>query len=114
MAIGERMYGLATVATILALGVLWALQWAERLIRTPIYRTVTIRARADASTEVLDSARTVLSRMTSHILDIKVAEDVATATTEIELSVRANQTLQAHDTIKALARIHGVLEARWH
>jgi len=112
IAIGVRLYGVALIATLTALGVLWLLQIPERFLRSNIYRTVNITASSPRSEAVLGDVRALLERE-GRIMDIEVTEDVELGLTMLAVYIRTHQRFQGPEVVAKIGAIEGVRRAAW-
>lgn len=113
IAVGQGMYVLAALATVLCLFTLWGLHFIERTVRRHVYRTLSILVERARSEEVLDKVRGVLAEHEASTMDLEVTEDRAAGTTRMDVAVRALQDFPPLAVVRAVSGMDGVRRASW-
>ncbi len=111
--IGQGLYALAIVSTVLALTVLLALTQVERRIQPVVYRSIVVTAALRHAEAIEEKCRTLLAVRQVRVQDVlnrlSVAEDRADVTFKISLRHR----LQSGEVLRAVAALEGVVDTRW-
>jgi putative Mg2+ transporter-C (MgtC) family protein len=113
LVIGQGHYALAIMASATAMIVLWVFSYLERPLHGVVYPTLQLSTAADDAAAVLTTARELVEQRNMRVMDLKVATDVTTGTTELQLFLRATQLFQAHEVVSTVADLEGVRHARW-
>ena len=111
--IGQGMYALATVSTVLALIVLLALTQVERHIEPLIYRSFVVLVGLPQSEAAERQARTMLSERDIHVQDVLHRISVSEARSEITFKISTRHRFQSGELLRTAAGLPGVIETRW-
>jgi putative Mg2+ transporter-C (MgtC) family protein len=111
--VGQGLYALAIVSTILALGVLLALTQVERHIQPVVYRSIVVTAALPQAENIEGSCRALLSDRHIRVQDIATRLSVAENLAEVTFKISARHHLQSGEVLRAVATLQGVTEARW-
>jgi putative Mg2+ transporter-C (MgtC) family protein len=111
--IGQGLYPLAIVSTILALGVLLALTQVERRIQPVVYRSIVVLAALAQAEAIETDCRALLAEREIHLQDIANRLSVAEDRAEVTFKISVRHHLQASAVLRAVAALPGVTEARW-
>jgi putative Mg2+ transporter-C (MgtC) family protein len=114
IAIGDRRYALAVTATLTALAVLVLLQFVEKRLKSHAYRVVTVTAAAERSASVLVEVRRLLDERRMRLMELKASEHVEQHQSTMVLHVRTEQLHQAHDVVRTIAGVDGVIRVEWN
>lgn len=112
--LGQGHYALAVVATLTALGVLWLFGFAEKFMKSAVYRIVEVTVRSPSSEGLMNAAKEVFKKQLMRVMEVKVSEDTRTDETRLDFYVRTDNTNRSHDTVKQLSAADGVLQVRWY
>ncbi|MCG8554639.1 MAG: MgtC/SapB family protein [Proteobacteria bacterium] len=112
--IGLRHYALATATTLVALAVLWLLNYAGNIIPSRLYRVIVVSVARDKSHETCEAVEQLLSKRSVRLMDMSATEDTQQELTEIAFHVRSKQKFQAHEMVKLLGGLDGVRSVSWH
>jgi putative Mg2+ transporter-C (MgtC) family protein len=111
--IGQGLYALAVVSTLLALAVLLALTQVEKRIQPVVYRTIVAVAPLPQS-EALETGCCALFREQQiRVQDIVQRLSVAEDRAEITFKISVRQQLQSGNVLRAVSALPGVIEVRW-
>jgi len=111
--LGNERYALAVVATVTVLIVLTVVNSVTEVIRPIAYRRlIVLFARPDVEALVAE-IRAVLSAERMNVVDVASGHDNATGRHELVFYVSYRNALQAPRLSEAVARIDGVVSARW-
>jgi len=113
IAIGEGHYALAILGTLAVLVVLWLLHYVEIFFRSNVYPTVTVKVRSEHADEAIDRAKKIFKEFKGSVKDLKACVEVGSDETLLCFSLKMRQHLQAHDVVKRLQVIDGVLSVEW-
>lgn len=111
--IGQGLYALAIVSTLLALIVLLALTQVERRIQPIVYRAVVVIAALAQAEGVEGRCRTLLAERGIRVQDIHHRLSNTEDRAEVTFKVSARHQLQSGDVLRAVTALEGVTEARW-
>ena len=111
--VGQGLYALSIVSTVLALIALLALTQVERHIQPIVYRSVAVIATLTQVEGVERQCRTLLAERGVRVQDILHRLSVAEDRAEVTFKVSARHRLQSGEVLRAMATLEGVTEARW-
>lgn len=111
--IGQGLYALAVVSTVLALAVLLALTQVEKRIQPIVYRSIVVIA-ALAQAEMIEKhCRTLLQERSIRVQDIANRLSVAEDRAEVTFKISLRHHLQSRELLQAVLALQGVTEVRW-
>jgi putative Mg2+ transporter-C (MgtC) family protein len=113
IAIGSGAYGLATVATVTALVVLWSFNGIERLVRAPVYRVVVLEVAVEHGKALEHQARLLIEGGGARVMDTRANLDVEEGISTLQLHVRAPPKFGVRDLVESLGGEAGVRRAAW-
>lgn len=111
--IGQGLYALGIVSTILALTVLLALTQVERKIRPIVYRSIVVVAALARAETVEAKCRALLADRQIRVQDVLNRLSIAEDRAEVTFKVSVRHQLQSGDVLRAVAGLEGVAEVRW-
>jgi putative Mg2+ transporter-C (MgtC) family protein len=111
--IGQGLYALAIVSTVLALVVLLALTQVEKRIQPVVYRTIVVIAALTQAESLEHLCRTRLKEWHIRVQDIVYRLSVAEDRAEVTFKISVRHHLQGGDVLRAVSALPGVTEARW-
>lgn len=111
--IGQGLYALAVVSTVLALAVLLALTQVEKRIQPIVYRSIVVIA-ALAQAEMIEKhCRALLQERSIRVQDIANRLSVAEDRAEVTFKISLRHHLQSRELLQAVLALQGVTEVRW-
>jgi putative Mg2+ transporter-C (MgtC) family protein len=111
--IGQGLYALAIVSTSFALVVLLALTKVEQHIQPVVYRSIIVLASLAQAEPIEGRCRALLADRAIRLQDVLTRLSVAASQAEITFKISVRHHLQSGATIRAIAALEGVSEARW-
>ncbi|MCX5734120.1 MAG: MgtC/SapB family protein [candidate division NC10 bacterium] len=111
--IGQGLYALAIVSTVLALAVLLALTQVERRIQPVVYRSIAVFAGFAQAEAIERRCQALLADSAIRVQDVHNRLSVAEDRAEITFKISARHHMQSGSILRAIAAIEGVSEARW-
>jgi putative Mg2+ transporter-C (MgtC) family protein len=111
--IGQGLYALAIVATVLALTVLLALTQVERRIQPLVYRSIVVTAGLPLAEAIEERCRSLLAERRVRVEDVLHRLCVAEDRAEVTFKVSVRHRLQSGEVLRAVAALEGVADARW-
>lgn len=113
IAIGQGHYSLALAATVGCLFVLWGIQYFDRHITSPVYRTVRVQCSPGGDPGLFERVSATLRANDIRIMDVQADANRETGISHIKLRVRAPQHFQAPLIVAKLSELAGVVSASW-
>lgn len=111
--IGEGLYALAIVSTVLALAALLALTQVERRIQPIVYRSIMVITALAQAESVEKDCRALLKDRNIRVQDIANRLSVPEDRAEVTFKISARHQLQSGEVLRAVSALQGVTEARW-
>lgn len=111
--IGNGMYGIATVVSLMAVLILILFDALEHRIPTVTYRSFVIHLADRSVDEVEDWCRKTLPRMGIRILDVLHKRDCAARTAELTFHLRVRGAVDNRRVIDDAAALEGVRAVSW-
>jgi putative Mg2+ transporter-C (MgtC) family protein len=111
--IGQGLYALAIVSTILALAVLLVLTQVERHMQPIVYRSIVVLAALPQAESIEKGCRALLAERQIRLQDIVSRLSVAEDRAEVTFKISVRHNLQASAVLRSVAALPGVTEARW-
>jgi putative Mg2+ transporter-C (MgtC) family protein len=111
--IGQGLFALAIVSTILALAVLLALTQVERRIQPVVYRSIVVLAALAQAEAIEQDCRALLAEREIRVQDIVSRLSVTEDRAEVTFKISVRHHLQAGAVLRSVAALPGVAEARW-
>ena len=111
--IGEGCYALALLSTGSILIVLITLQWVEHHFHAVVYHAIHITTPIEKAEDVESRCQTILNKEHIRIQDKAYSVSPETGKSEVTFNVRMRERMQSSVVMRDIAKISGVLEARW-
>jgi putative Mg2+ transporter-C (MgtC) family protein len=111
--IGQGLYALAIVSTVLALIVLLALTQVERRIQPVVYRSIAVTAALGQVEAIEAQCRALLADRQVRVQDVLNRLSVAEDRAEVTFKISVRHRLQSGEVLRAVAALDGVADARW-
>jgi putative Mg2+ transporter-C (MgtC) family protein len=111
--VGQGLYALAIVSTLLALAVLLALTQVEKHIQPIVYRSVVITAALAQAGRIETQCRAHLENRRIRVQDIATRLSLAAESAELTFKVSLRHHLHGSEVLHALSALPGVTEVRW-
>jgi len=111
--IGQGLYALAMVSTVLALAVLLALTQVEKHIQPVVYRTIVVISALTQAESLENACRGLLQGQHIRVQDIASRLSVAEDRAEVTFKISVRHHLQSGEVLRAVSALPGVTEARW-
>ncbi len=111
--IGQGLYALAIISTLLALVVLLALTQVERRIQPVVYRAIVVIAALAQAEGVESHCRMLFAERGIHVQDIQHRLSNTENRAEVTFKVSARHQLQSGEVLRTVTALEGVAEARW-
>lgn len=111
--IGQGLYALPIVATVIALVVLLLLTRVERRIQPVVYRSILVVASLARAEGVETRCRSLLADRSIRVQDVLNRMSVPEDRAEITFKVSARHHLQSGEVLRVITALEGVTEARW-
>jgi len=111
--IGQGLYALAMVSTVLALAVLLALTQVEKRIQPVVYRTIVVIAALPQAESLETACRVLLQGWHIRVQDIVHRLSVAEDRAEVTFKISVRHHLQSGAVLRAVSALPGVTEVRW-
>jgi len=111
--IGQGLYALAIVSTVLALTVLLVLTQVEKLIQPVVYRSIVVIASLAQAELIEKHCRALLQDRNIRVQDIANRLSVAEDRAEVTFKISLRHHLQSGEVLQAVSALQGVTEVRW-
>jgi putative Mg2+ transporter-C (MgtC) family protein len=111
--VGQGLYALAIVSTMLALIVLLALTQVERRIQPVVYRAIVVVTAFAQGDSLERSCQALLAERQIRVQDILHRLSVAEDRAEITFKISVRHHLQGGEVLRSISALPGVTEARW-
>ncbi len=111
--IGQGLYALAIVSTLLALTVLLALTQVERRIQPVVYRSISVTAALGQAEAIEGRCRSLLADRQIRVQDVLNRLSVAEDTAEVTFKISVRHRLQSGEVLRTIAALEGVTDIRW-
>ena len=112
--IGQGLYALAIVSTVLALTVLLALTQVERRIQPVVYRSIMVTAVLRKAEAIEERCRAILAERLVRVQDVLSRLSVAEDKAEVTFKISVRHHLQSGEVLRAVAALEGVTDVRWY
>jgi putative Mg2+ transporter-C (MgtC) family protein len=114
IAVGQGLYVVAVVSTLLVLAVLLLLTRVESLVHPVVYRSITVLAPLARAEGIERRLRAFLAEHDIRVQDVVERLSAAEGTAEVTVRISVRQRLQSGEVLRAIAGMDGVMEARWY
>jgi putative Mg2+ transporter-C (MgtC) family protein len=111
--IGQGLYPLAIVSTLIALAVLLALTQVEKRIRPVVYRTIVAVAPLTHSESLEEGCFALFREQQIRVQDIVHRLSVAEDRAEVTFKISVRHQLQSGNVLREVSALPGVIEVRW-
>ena len=111
--IGQGLYALAIVSTVLALVVLLMLTQVEKHMQPIVYRSIVVITSLAHAESIEKECRALLQDRNIRVQDIINRLSIAHDEAEVTFKISARHHLQSGEVLRAVSALKGVTEARW-
>jgi putative Mg2+ transporter-C (MgtC) family protein len=113
ISIGQGLYALAIVSTVLGLTVLLALTQVERKIQPIAYRSIVVIAALRQAEAIEEQCRVLLTDRQVRVQDVLNRLSVGEDRAEVTFKISVRHRLQSGEVLRAVAALEGVTDVRW-